>query len=108
MFAAFEGDCLVGMIDSEPVDIALLQNDSSALCMGDIFVKPNYRGEGVAATLLAFANDELRKDGIKRLLVTHGTINPNARGFWDKYFTNYSYTMTRLIDADMLGNIERI
>jgi GNAT superfamily N-acetyltransferase len=108
LFAAFEGNCLVGMIDSEPVDIALFAHDSEALCMGDVFVKPSYRGEGVAAELLRFANDELKKDGVKRLLVTHGTINPNARGFWDKYFMNYSYTMTRKIDADMLGQIERI
>jgi len=42
------------------------------------------------------------------LLVTHGTINPNARGFWDKYFSNYAYTMARVIDKDMLGIIERI
>ncbi|MGF7144488.1 GNAT superfamily N-acetyltransferase [Anaerotaenia torta] len=108
LFAAFEGDKLVGMIDSEPVDIAMFSNASKALCMGDVFVKPDYRGAGVAAELLRFANDELKKDGIRRLFVTHGTINPNARGFWDKYFTNYSYTMTRKIDADMLGEIQRI
>ena len=108
LFAAFEGNCLVGMIDSEPVDIVLFTHDSEALCMGDVFVKPSYRGKGVAAELLRFANDELKKDGIKRLLVTHGTINPNARGFWDKYFMNYTYTLTRKIDAGMLGQIERI
>lgn len=108
LFAAFDGDYFIGMIDSEPVDIALLSHDSEALCMGDVFVKPSYRSEGVAVELLKFANDELRKGATKRLLVTHGTINPNARGFWDKYFTNYSYTMTRLIDSDMLGKIDRI
>ena len=47
----------------------------------------------------------LQKDGVERLFVTHGTINPNARGFWDKYFMNYSYTLTRVIDSDMLGGI---
>ena len=108
LFAAFEGNVLVGMMNAEPVDIALLKNDLSALCLGDAFVKPNYRGKGIATTLLAFASDTLKKDGIKRVLVTHGTINPNARGFWDKHFTNYSYSMSRLIDADMLGQIERI
>ena len=108
LFAAFKDNCLVGMINSEPVDIPLFKSDSQAVCMGDVFVKPQYRGQGVAAALLAFANDELKNDGIKRLLVTHGTINPNARGFWDKFFANYSYTMTRVIDADMLGKIERI
>ena len=108
LFAAFEDDRLVGMVNSEPVDIALFRHDLDSLCMGDVFIKPDYRGNGVAAALLEFANYELRKDGVKRLFVTHGTINPNARGFWDKYFTNYSYTMTRVIDSDMLGEIERV
>ena len=45
---------------------------------------------------------------IKRIYVTHGTINPTARGFWDKYFSNYSYTMTREIDPNMLGVIHRV
>ena len=108
LFAAFDGNDLVGMIDSEPVDIAMFAHDSESLCMGDVFVKPNCRGAGVAAKLLSFANNELKKDGIKRLLVMHGTINPNARGFWDKYFTNYAYTLTRVIDRDMLGDIEHI
>ena len=108
VFAAFEGKNLIGIIDSEPVDIELFKNDSKALCMGDVFVKPNYRGEGVAANLLRFANGVLKNNGAERLFVTHGTINPNARGFWDKYFTNYCYTMARVVDADMLGVIERI
>lgn len=108
IFAAFEGDTLIGMINSEPVDMAMFAPDSKAFCMGDVFVKPDYRGTDVAAGLLNFANYELKKDGIRRLFVTHGTINPNARGFWDKHFTNYSYTMTRIIDPDMLGEIDRI
>ena len=58
--------------------------------------------------LLKFANDELKKDGIERLFVVHGTTNPTARGFWDKHFTNYSYMMTRRIDPDMLGDIQAV
>lgn len=108
LFAAFDGERLVGMIDSEPVDIPLYKDDPEALCMGDVFVEPAYRGRGVSAGLLSFANDVLRKEGVQRLLVTHGTINPHARGFWDKHFTNYSYTLTRQIDVSMLGRIDRI
>ena len=76
--------------------------------LGDMFVKPDYRGKGVAGALLAFANNELHNGGVKRIFVTHGTINPTARGFWHRYFTNYSYTMTRMIDSDMLGEIVRL
>ena len=107
LFAAFDGDKLIGMIASEPVDIAMFAHDPESRCMGDVFVKPDYRGLGAGIELLRFASEELKKDGIRRLFVTHGTINPNARGFWDKYFTNYSYSMTRSIDSSMLGEIEK-
>ena len=55
--------------------------------------------------LLQFACRSLARDGVRRLFVTHGTINPTARGFWDRYFANYAFTMTRRIDPTMLGVI---
>jgi GNAT superfamily N-acetyltransferase len=108
IFALFDGDKLVGMIDSEPAYWGFSEDDTEALSMGDIFLEPAYRERGLAAALLKFANDNLKSSGVKRLFVAHGTINPTARGFWDKYFTNYSYSMTRLIDPDMLGKIEPV
>lgn len=108
IFALFDGNRLVGMIDSGPVDYGFAVDDAEALSMGDIFIEPDYRELGLAAALLKFANDELKTAGVRRLFVTHGTINPTARGFWDKYFTNYSYSMTRRIDPDMLGKIKPV
>jgi GNAT superfamily N-acetyltransferase len=108
IFAVFDGNRLVGMIDSEPIDIGFTTDDAEALGMGDIFIEPAYRGSGIATALLKFANDELKSKGVKRLFVTHGTINPTARAFWDKYFTNFSYSMTRRIDPDMLGIIKPV
>jgi GNAT superfamily N-acetyltransferase len=106
VFGLFDGQRLVGMIDSGPADSGFNRDDVAACNMGDVFLEPAYRESGLAAALLKFANDELKHDGIKRLFVTHGTINPAAGGFWDKYFTNYSYSMTRVIDANMLGIIK--
>lgn len=108
VFALFDGNRLVGMVDSEPVDYGFAEDDTEACNLGDIFIEPEYRELGLAATLLKFANDELKKDRIKRLFVVHGTVNPTARGFWDKYFTNYSYMMTRWINPDMLGKIRPV
>ncbi|HEX9897035.1 MAG TPA: GNAT family N-acetyltransferase [Dehalococcoidales bacterium] len=108
VFAVFDSNRLVGMIDSEPINWGFTVDDTEALSMGDIFIEPAYRGSGIAIALLKFANDELKSNGVKRLFVMHGTINPSARGFWDKYFTNYSYTMSRLIDPDMLGTIKPV
>lgn len=108
IFAAFDKDKFIGMIDSEPSDVTFAIGDRESTGMGDVFVNTAYRGKGIAAELLNFAIGRLRESGIKRIYVTHGTINPTARGFWDKYFSNYSYTMTREIDPDMLGVIERV
>lgn len=41
------------MIDSEPTEFA--NADSKAIGMGDVFIKPNYRGLGLGAALLNFA-----------------------------------------------------
>lgn len=108
IFAAFQNNQLIGMIDSEPTDIEFAKTDSQAIGMGDVFIKPDYRGRGLGAALLAFANNRIRESGIDRVFVTHGTINPTARGFWDKYFMNYSYAMTRRIEPEMLGIIKEI
>ncbi len=105
VFALFDGSRLVGMIDAEQAEYGFAADDAEALSMGDVFIAPEYRELGLAAALLRFANDRLKNDGVRRLFVTHGTINPTARGFWDKYFTTYSYLMTRRIDPDMLGRI---
>ena len=108
VFAVFNDGKLIGMVISEPPDKGFAIEDSDAMSLSDLFVKSDYRRQNIGAALLAFANDELRKSGIKRIFVTHGTINTTARGFWDRYFTNYSFTMIRQIDPNMLGIIQPI
>ena len=108
IFAAFHNNQLIGLIGTEQTDIEFAKTDSKAIGMGVVFIKPNYRGQGVGAALLAFANNKIKESGIDRVFVTHGTINPTARGFWDKHFSNYAYTMTRRVDPAMLGIIKAI
>lgn len=108
IFAAFDNNQLIGMIDAEPTDVEFAKTDLKAIGMGDVFIKPNFRGCGLGAALLAFANNRIRESGFDRVFVTHGTVNPTARRFWDKYFENYAYTMTRYIVPEMLGIIKMI
>ena len=105
IFAAFDGERLIGMVDAEQTDIDFAASDAAARGLGDLFLAPEYRGRGIGPALLQFACRSLARDGFRRLFVTHGTINPTARGFWDRYFTNYAFTMTRHIDPTMLGVI---
>lgn len=108
VFGVFEGEALVGMISAEKTDGELSEADPEALGMGDVFILPEHRGQGLSAALLRYAGDRLRESGARRLYVMHGTINPMARGFWDKHFTNYSYSMERSINPHMLGTIESV
>lgn len=66
--------------------------------VGDTFVLPEHRDGRIAQEMLLKLSEILASEGRKRLWVEHGTANPNARGFWSKYFTTYSYTMIREIE----------
>lgn len=52
----------------------------------------------VAQSMLNYLSNSLSREGVHRLWVEHGTANPNARGFWNKYFIPYTYTMIRDIE----------
>lgn len=63
--------------------------------LGEAYVTSNYRGKGTAKELLDYASNALLKEGCNYQWVEHGTANPNARGFWNKYFQTYCYSMIR-------------
>lgn len=68
--------------------------------IGDIYVDPSYRGSKVAKNMLAVMIRLLSEQGIETYWVEHGTANPNARGFWNKYIQTYAYTMIREIECN--------
>lgn len=95
LFVAKKNNKIIGIIDVNKEGNSFITNEEDTYNIGDIFVVEEYRGDGVAQGLLKYANDLLKSEGINRLWVEHGTANPNARGFWDKYFNPYLYTMIR-------------
>jgi len=86
IFTVFDRDKLIGMVSAELPVKGFAIGDPEASTMGDLFISPAYRRNGIGAVLLDYANNEFKKSGVKRIFVTHGTINPTARVFWDKYF----------------------
>ena len=62
------------------------------------YMYPEHRGRGLYAGLLDHLLSVLQDEGYKRLGVDYESINPTARGFWEKYFTPYTYSLTRRID----------
>ena len=97
LFVAEDGARIIGLILACDEQNAILRG-KDCQSIGEAFVLPAYRGGAIARSLLAYACDTLRDEGARRFWVRHGTANPTARGFWDKYFRPYSYTMTRDVD----------
>lgn len=63
---------------------------------------PEHRGKGVYQNLLHFILSVLSAEGDVRLGVDFESINPNAWGFWRKYFEAYTYGVVRRIDERII------
>lgn len=95
VFVAEIDGAIIGIIDANEDGNGFITNFNDFYNVGDIFVENAYRGQQIAQNLLAYVNQSLMEKGIHVLWVEHGTANPTARGFWNKYFSTYSYTMIR-------------
>lgn len=88
---------IVGLIQTNEDTLEPLFSEKEAANTADVFVLPEYRGTDVAKELLFYAMRELKKNNYSYVWVEHGTANPNARHFWNKYFTTYKYEMVRRV-----------
>ncbi len=102
LFAMLQGGKLVGMMDAMP-EAPFFMCDDGVANVGDLYVIPALRGKGLAQGLLDFACRRLRADGYVRLWVCHGTANPTALRFWDRYFENVTCTLLRRIDRSAVA-----
>jgi len=88
-------DKIIGMIESNgESDMFAFQNTKS-VNVGEVYVIPEYRGSTLSRDLLHYVMDYEKQKGTGYLWVGHGTANPNARAFWNKYFKTYQYELVR-------------
>lgn len=73
-------------------------DDNGIMNICGAFCVPEYRGTGIYHNLLSFVISILKKEGYTHLVVDCESINPNARGFWLKHFTEYTHSVVRRID----------
>lgn len=99
VFVAEENDEIIGLIEANTDNIPLLFSDRQAANVGEVYVLPQYRGKNVSTTLLDYAKQKLSQDNYQYAWVEHGTANPNARYFWNRYFATYKYEMIRRISS---------
>ena len=60
------------------------------------FVRPDWRGRGAGAAMLAAAVDDYRRQGFERMAVDYETINPEALAFWPRFFTPVAISYMRM------------
>lgn len=99
LYAAFspQGQ-IVGIIEANREADWFVSGGAKSINVGEAYVLPAYRGTGLARKLLLAAAAAARQQGAQYLWVTHGTANPQARGFWNKFFSAYQYELVRKID----------
>lgn len=84
-----------------------ITTDSSYQHIDGAYCLPEHRGRGLYQNLLNFTIAVLKREGYTRLGVDFESFNPTGRGFWLKYFTAYTHSVTRRIDERILQTLVR-
>lgn len=97
-FAAKAGGRYIAYIktDHEGENFATTVSGMKNIC--GAYCRPEFRGSGVYRNLLSFLIETLKGEGNHLLGVDCESFNPTARGFWLKYFTEYTHSVVRRID----------
>lgn len=91
-------DKITGVIESNSETMDYFFPNIQAVNVGKAYVVPEYRGQKAAQALLHCLDKDLAAAGAGYEWVEHGTANPTARGFWNKYFETVEYEFIRSIE----------
>jgi GNAT superfamily N-acetyltransferase len=97
-FVAFLGEVSIGFLEIASRGVNFVGQGSGMINIRGAYIAPAYRGTGVFGQMLAWLMDRLREEGYTRCGVDYEAFNPQARGGWRKYFTDYVYGLARRID----------
>lgn len=95
---ARDGDRIVGYIEATYAGENYLTIHPTMRSICGAGVLTEYRGRGIMRELIARLADRYRAEGITTLGVDYETMNPNARGFWERYFVPYTRSFERRFD----------
>ncbi len=98
VFVAEDNGEMIGVIEANKDTMPFVFSDNVVANVGEVFVLPQYRGKNISQALLSYAKQALLQDNYQYVWVEHGTANPNARCFWNRYFSTYKYEMIRKIN----------
>lgn len=98
VFVAEDKNRMIGLIEANSENMKYLFPNLQIYNVGEVYVEPEYRGKKVAQALLHYLDTDLKVNNVEYEWVEHGTANPTARGFWNKYFETYEYEFIRSIE----------
>ncbi len=101
-FAAKQSGELCAFLKISVPGETFITTDRSYQHINGAYCLPEHRGRGVYQNLLNFVIGVLKREGYTRLGVDFESFNPTARGFWLKYFTAYTHSVTRRIDERIM------
>lgn len=104
-FVAKQGGKLCAFLKISPSGEAFVATGNSYRHITGAYCLPEHRGKGVYQNLLNFAISGLKEDGYTRLGVIFESFNPTGRGFWLKYFSDYTHSVVRRIDERITQRI---
>ncbi len=92
----------LGYIRIQPEGETVVSYHSQMMNVTGAYVSEDCRSKGVASQLLNEVQHWLSEQGIRGCGVDYEAINPAATRFWNRYFTPYTYSVTRRIDERII------
>jgi GNAT superfamily N-acetyltransferase len=97
LWLAFDGETPAGFIrfDGHDYDGVFIPGSEDTIGIGGAYVRPEYRGRGLAAGLLDAALCDYAGRGFTRMAVNFESFNPEAASFWPRYFQPVCLSLMR-------------
>ncbi len=101
-FVAEDNGFVIAHIKLSEEGESAIGNHESAINICGAYMRAEYRGKGIYDHLLSYTIEKMQQEGYSVVEVDCESFNPNARGFWLKYFTPVIFGLARRIDERIL------
>lgn len=102
MFGLYLDGSPIGLMKIRPTGENVLTTDKNSIHICGLYVNEDLRTKGYAKMLLDYVEYQCHLMGYTLIGVDFESFNLRGAAFWHKYFTPYTYTLTRRIDENIL------
>jgi len=104
-FAAKDGEKIIAYIKIHEEGENFIGNVNNMKHIHGAYCFPEYRGQGIIQNILNFIVKKLLEENNDLLGVDFESFNPTASNFWLKYFTEYTHSVVRRIDEQIIEGL---